>query len=215
LCFRWGVRHVITTPYYPQGSLAERVNRNLKAGLKIFNHQSQDCWDEGLLWLSFAFNAAWHESTRTTPDLLFLGREVKSPLTSRWDFTALGSDGDNSENQSFWAQAYQNLKSARNRVAQRYNMNRRPHSFKIGDAVMYKEHPMSSKARNISGKLLLRWSKPVVISRIVNDNNVVLTDPVTGETVRKAHVSQLESYFQYVQLLCTYAFTMSLLYVLV
>jgi len=42
----------------------------------------------------------------------------------------------------------------------------------------------------------LRWSQPVVISRIVNDNNVVLTDPVTGETVRKAHVSQLKRHFQ-------------------
>jgi len=123
-------------------------------------------------------------------------REVKSPLTSRWDFTALGGDGNDSENQSFWAQAYQNLKSAHNTVAQRYNMNRRRHRFKIWDAVMYREQPVSSKARNISGKLLLRWSQPVVISRIVNDNNVVLTNPVTGETVRKAHVSQLKRYFQ-------------------
>jgi transposase InsO family protein len=30
LCFRWGVTHITSTPYYPQASLAERVNRNLK-----------------------------------------------------------------------------------------------------------------------------------------------------------------------------------------
>jgi hypothetical protein len=34
LCFRWGINHYTTTPYYPQASLAERVNRNLKAALK-------------------------------------------------------------------------------------------------------------------------------------------------------------------------------------
>ena len=33
LCFRWGVKNVTTTPYYPQGCLAERVNRNLKSVL--------------------------------------------------------------------------------------------------------------------------------------------------------------------------------------
>jgi len=49
LCFRWGVSHITTTPYYPQGSLAERVNRNLKSALKIFHHQSQNTWDENLL----------------------------------------------------------------------------------------------------------------------------------------------------------------------
>jgi hypothetical protein len=30
LCFRWGMKYIITTPYYPQALLAERVNRNLK-----------------------------------------------------------------------------------------------------------------------------------------------------------------------------------------
>jgi transposase InsO family protein len=40
LCFRWGITHITTTPYYPQASLAERVNRNLKSALKIFHHAS-------------------------------------------------------------------------------------------------------------------------------------------------------------------------------
>jgi transposase InsO family protein len=48
LCFRWGVNHITTSPYYPQGSLAERVNRNLKSALKIFHHRSQNTWDEDL-----------------------------------------------------------------------------------------------------------------------------------------------------------------------
>jgi hypothetical protein len=87
LCFRWGITRITTTPYYPQGSLAERVNRNLKSALKIFHHESQATWDEDLLWLSLAFNTAIHESTQCTPDKLFLGRELKSPLVVRWDLT--------------------------------------------------------------------------------------------------------------------------------
>ena len=72
LCFRWGIKHLTTTPYYPQASLAERVNRNLKTALKMFHHESQDTWDEDLSRLSMAFNTAVHESTRSTPDV-FLG----------------------------------------------------------------------------------------------------------------------------------------------
>jgi transposase InsO family protein len=35
LCFKWGLKRIYTTPYYPQGSLVERANRNLKAALKF------------------------------------------------------------------------------------------------------------------------------------------------------------------------------------
>jgi hypothetical protein len=40
-CFRLWIKRINVMPYYPQVSLVERVNRNLKAALKIFHHQSQ------------------------------------------------------------------------------------------------------------------------------------------------------------------------------
>jgi len=76
LYFRWGITHVTTAPYYPQASLAERVNRNPKSALKIFHHASQSAWDEDMPWLGLAFNTAIHDSTKCTPDKLFLGREL-------------------------------------------------------------------------------------------------------------------------------------------
>ena len=82
LCFRWGVNHINTTRYYPQASLVERANRNLKSALKIFHHESQNCWDKDLPCLSVAFNTAMQESFKLTPDFLFLGREIRCPLTS-------------------------------------------------------------------------------------------------------------------------------------
>jgi len=59
---------------------------------------------------------------------------------------------------------------------------------------MYKKNLVSSKVQNISGKLLLRWSEPLVTAKIVNTNNMLLANPVTGVIVRKAHVSQLKAY---------------------
>jgi hypothetical protein len=90
VCFRWGVEHVTTTPYYPQASLAERVNRNLKSALKIFL-QTQKTWNEDLPSFSMAFNTAVHESTRATPDTLFLGRGMRCPLGVSWDLSPVNT----------------------------------------------------------------------------------------------------------------------------
>jgi len=58
--------------------------------------------------------------------------------------------------------------------------------------VVYRMNLASSKAQKISAKLLLRWSKPIVIAKIVRPN--VLANPETGVIVRRAHVSQLKAF---------------------
>jgi hypothetical protein len=56
-----GNTHITTTPYYPQASLDERVNRNLKSALKIFYHESQSQWDADMPCVGLTFNTAVHE----------------------------------------------------------------------------------------------------------------------------------------------------------
>ena len=194
LCFRWAINHVTTTPYYPQTSLVERANRNLKSALKIFHHQSQGRWDEDLPLLSVAFNTAVHETSKFNPDLLFLGRRTKCPLLSRCDLSSIDERGKPMTNHSFWTQAYINLKAVRDRVARRYNVNHKPHRYKVGDMVMFKKNLISSKAQNVTGNLLMRWSEPVIIAKFVSTNNVLLANPNTGVIIRRAHVSQLKPY---------------------
>jgi hypothetical protein len=155
LCFRWGVNHITTTPYYLQASLVERANRNLKAALKIFHNVPQNVWDEDLPWNSAAFNTAQHDSTNLTPDVLFLGREIKSPLEARWELPLKNEGNDTPLTQPVWTQAYRNLRLARNKVARRYNEKRTPHSFKAGDQVLYRKNVVSSKALNVSRKMQL------------------------------------------------------------
>jgi transposase InsO family protein len=195
LCFQWGVQHVTTTPYYPQGSLAERNNRNLKSALKIYHSRSHNRWDEGLPWLATAFNTALHESTQFTPDMLFLGREIKGPLETKWDLSSVGMNPDQKVRDVFWRQALDRLKQARDRVAERYNRQRREHKFKVGDRVMFRRNLVSSKPLNVTAKLMLRWFDPVVIAKFVRPNVVLLGNPDTGVIVRRAHVSQLKLHF--------------------
>jgi hypothetical protein len=156
LCFRWGVEHLTMIPYYPQASLAERISRNMEAALKIFHHDSQSAWDKDLLWLSMAFNTAVHESTQGTLDL-FWGREMRCPFGVHWDMCPVNSGHVNGADRSFLAQVYNSLKHASRKVALNYNRGRGPRSFKAGDIVRYRLKPVSSKAREVSAKMMLRW----------------------------------------------------------
>ena len=189
LCFRWGVKHLTTTPYYPQASLAERVNRNFKSALKTFHHSSQKIWDEDLPWISTVFNTATHDSTQATPDALFLGR---CPLGVRWDLTPVYSGQAGRVDRDFWARAYQNLKLANRKVARKYNRGREPHSFGVEETVRYRWKSASSKAREVSAKMSLRLSELTVIVNEVRPNVVLLAHPDTGVIIRRAHVSQLK-----------------------
>ena len=112
LCFRWGINHYTTIPYYLQASLAGRVNRNLKAALKIFHYEFQVSWDEDLSSLSLTSNTAVHVSHKSTPDKLFLGRELKCTLAFRWDLTPASNGAMGQMPPKFWEIAYENLTRA-------------------------------------------------------------------------------------------------------
>ena len=192
LCFRWGFQHVTTTPYFLQASLAERVKRNLKAALKIFHHESQNAWDEDLSRLSMAFNTAVNESTQSTPDILFLGREMKCPLAVRWDLGPVNSGQVDEGNPAFWIGAYENLKHASRKVASHYNQGRAPHQFKNGDLDRYRLKPISSKVHVVSGKMMLKWSRSLVIVREVRPSVVLMANPDSVAIVTRAHVIHLK-----------------------
>jgi hypothetical protein len=170
------------------------VNRNLKSALKIFHHESQSEWDSDLPWLGLALDIAVHESTKCTPDQLFLGRELGCPLSVRWDLSPEGTGGNEESTRLFWTRAYENLKLARSKVARMYDAKRKPHQYRVGETVVFRLNIASSKAQKLYAKMVMRWSKPVVISKFVGPNTVLLENPETGVVVRRAHVSQLKAY---------------------
>jgi hypothetical protein len=88
-----------------------------------------------------------------------------------------------------------NLNKARDRVAKRYDALRSEAVFKVGDLVLVKLHPQSSKALRRSAKLENRWSEPLLIAKFLTRITVQLANPDTGVLVRKAHVSQLKRFF--------------------
>ena len=95
-----------------------------------------------------------------------------SPLGSRWDLPSLEVDKSDAS-QSISARAFKNLRSARRKVAREFNERRKPNQFRLGDTVMYTQILVSNKVHNVTAKMLLRWSEPLVINKILNENNVL------------------------------------------
>jgi hypothetical protein len=136
-----------------------------------------------------------HESTGTSPTSLFLGREINHSLGLKWKFADLALEGDPPGDADFWVEALNRLKKARDRVGARYNALRKEADFRVGDLVLVKLHPQSSKALQRSAKIENKWSDPMCIAKFLNEVTVQLANPDTGVIVRKAHVSQLKRYF--------------------
>lgn len=81
ICDLLGIQKTRTNPYRPQSDgLVERFNRTLIQMLSICVNENYHSWDEHLPFLLMAYRSTEHNSTKCTPNLLMLGREVNCPL---------------------------------------------------------------------------------------------------------------------------------------
>jgi hypothetical protein len=133
-----------------------------------------------------AFDSACHESTAATSSSLFLGREFNHPLGLIWRLYGLELGADSKGANEYWETALASLRRARARVAARYNVGRRQAKFQVGDLVLVRIHPQSSRSHQRSAKLDFRWSVPLMIAKFVSPVTALLANPDTGVTVRKA-----------------------------
>jgi transposase InsO family protein len=125
ICFARGIRHVTTTPYYPQPSHAERFNRNLRAALIAYHHRDHSRWDENLSWLQFAFNSARHDLHKASPFSLMFAFTPNSPLSNLWSIKDLLPDVcDTDSIRQRWDSARRNVRRAHEVVRARYDPTR-------------------------------------------------------------------------------------------
>ena len=192
-CFARGIRHVTTTPYYPQPSHAERFNRNLRAALIAYHHQDHSRWDENLSWLQFAFNSARHESHKTTPFSLMFSFTPNSPLSNLWSIKELLPETPDFRSiQERWEAARRNLRLAHAAVRRTYDRGRQPPPFHVGSRVWLKNYPLSKASQHVAAKLCPRYRGPFTVVKFTSPVSVQLTDSDGGSRIR-AHVSQLKA----------------------
>lgn len=91
VCSKLRIEKTITTPYRPQSDgLVERFNRTLKQLLRIFSHENPNDWDDHLPYVLMAYRASEQKSTKCSPNLLMLGREILFPMTSWQVYLRIG-----------------------------------------------------------------------------------------------------------------------------
>jgi hypothetical protein len=80
MCLEFGIKHITTSPYYPNPSHVGRVNKNIKTAIRVYHSQNQTQWDTNLHFFQIALNSAKHNSTGFSPAELFLGYQINHPL---------------------------------------------------------------------------------------------------------------------------------------
>nr|CAD7259447.1 unnamed protein product [Timema shepardi] len=90
-------------------------------------------------------------------------------------------------------EAFECLKMAHRKVADRYNRERVPVSVTVGDSVLCKCYPKSSTINKISAKLSPKWSDLWRVERFLTPVTILLCDVDDPSTTRLAHVSQVKT----------------------
>ncbi|KAG8326393.1 hypothetical protein J6590_043147 [Homalodisca vitripennis] len=117
MCLELGIKHVKNSPYYPNPSIAEIVNKNISVALRNFHSQNHTDWDTILHLFQVTFNSAKHVSIGTSQAEIFLGYKITSPLENDWNFDALLETQDSRDRQRRQSQALDRLEVAHQKVA--------------------------------------------------------------------------------------------------
>jgi len=205
-CKDWNVQHRFTAPYHHQANQSERVNRNIVEMLRAYVRDNHRDWDIHIQKFAFALRTTVHETTKCTPALLQLGREIPFAFdremngfkTTEAETTLekLRSLPEDLKNHIEWVR--DNIKKMQESNKKSYDKRHIDHPFKTGDKVLIRNHTRSDKAAHKIQKLLRKWIGPSVLGSKSKDNDVtfeILTIP-DMRNVGRRHVSDLKPFVQ-------------------
>lgn len=81
LCKKFSIDKTRITPFrHQRDGLVERFNRTLEDILSKYVSQNQKDWDEQLPWALMAYRSSEHDTTKFSPCMLMIGREIELPV---------------------------------------------------------------------------------------------------------------------------------------
>lgn len=173
LCELLGINKTRTTAFHPQSDgLIERAQRTLEDMLSKYVETNQRNWDEILPILLMAYRSSKHESTKMTPNMMMLGREIDLPVDIIYPPPPSGSklpcDEYVAELQKKLRKVHEiartSLLEAGQKQKRLYDRKINVYQYRKGDAVWLR---LYVKPKGLSKKLQLRWEGPFkVIDRI-------------------------------------------------
>ena len=196
LCELLEITKTRTTPYHPQSDgMVERYNRTLQQILSMFVNENKDDWDDHLPYVTMAYRACVHESTKCSPNLLMLGREISLPLDI---MTGSHHAGNQIECPSLYVEwmrntmqrafdvTHENLQSSFQKQKQYHDFKLKERQFAIGSQVLRWYPPKANQ------KLGLGWTGPYTIRRKLSDITYEIQDCKTLK-LKVVHVDHLKT----------------------
>ena len=174
MCSLLGIAKSRTTPYRPQSDgMVERYNRTLATMLSMFVDENRTNWDDHLPYVMMAYRASVHESTKCTPNLLMIGREISAPIDVLVGQPPVNNLGDGCPHAYVeWIQdamqrsfefAHENLQSSFMKQKRYHDVNLKPRRYNIGDTV-WRFYPPKANQKLGSG-----WTGPYRITRNISE----------------------------------------------
>jgi hypothetical protein len=195
-----GIKQFKSSAYHPesQGAL-ERFHQTLKNMIRMYCHDTEKNWDEGIHLLLFAARDSVQESLGYTPFELVFGHNVRGPLKLLKEKLLVDDDGPSNLLQyvsDFRTKltkacdlARENLKSAQKCMKEKYDKNSVQRSFQIGDKVLaFLPVP--------GAPLHARYFGPYVVEKKENELNYVIVTPDRRKRKQLCHVNMLKPYHE-------------------
>ena len=175
MCALMGVKKTRTTAFHPQSDgQVENFNKTLGTMIAAFVTENQKTWDRDLAVLMMAYRATPHESTKMTPNMLMLGREVSMPLDIQ---IGLAPEMETQEETEYaeelrirlenaYLAARENLGVSAERQKRYYDLKALDQPYSIGDLAWLIN---KSRRKGRCPKLQKKWLGPVVVEQKLND----------------------------------------------
>ena len=190
------VRKTRTSVRNPKGNgQCERFNRTLIKMIKAYLYGEQRNWDLHLGCLAGAYRATPNESTKMTPNLLTMGREIRLPVelvfgsVSAYQEQEITSYGENVDTlrtrmQDAHKIARGHLEAAAKRSKDIYDQKVALNRYNVGDLVWCLEE---SRKVGVSHKLERDYEGPFIIKRKYSELNFLIQVDHSGREKPVGH----------------------------
>lgn len=202
LCQLLELKKTRTTSRNPKGNgQVERYHKTLTRMIRAYLADNQTNWDLNLGCLAAAYRATPNETTKMTPNLLMLGREVRLPAE-----IAFGSHANHNNTVSSYGEYVLKLKEkmqksheiCREHLGQtakrqtELNMSGKPFfQYSKGDIVWY----LNVKRKEaVCTKLITPYTGPFLIQSKISDQNYVLQLSKSKSDIKVVHYDKLKPY---------------------
>lgn len=172
---KYGVKQQFTAIHSPQANASERVNRSINVALRSYIKDDQGKWDQYLSSINCALRNSVHQTIGMTPYEVVFGQSM---ITHGKDYNLLRKlkileDGDSQmprmDKFSLLRDKIQKkMREAYRKNERTYNLRSRNRKLDIGQEVVRRNFPQSSRIKNFSAKLAPTGVKAIVIRRVGN-----------------------------------------------